>query len=111
MTARNTNKFDDNPRNAKMPTDRYTKVILTMIAISLAAIALRSFVSPGLAGAEMSGCGLDAHHPCYIAGWGPEGTVPIANSAHFPLKILVGNLTSNPMPVIVVNGPQPMFHP
>jgi hypothetical protein len=92
-----------------MPTDRYTKIILTVIAISLTVIALRPFLSPDSAHADMKGCGLDASHPCYVAGWGPEGTVPIFNSAHLPLRVLVGNSTPNPMPVIVVNPPTPMY--
>jgi hypothetical protein len=94
-----------------MRTDRYTKSILTIIAFSLMVIALRPFFSPGLASAQPNGCGLDAHHPCYVAGWGPEGTVPIANSIHFPLKVLVANPAANAMPVIVVNPPQPLFQP
>jgi hypothetical protein len=95
----------------KMPTDRYTKIILTIIAISLSVVALRPFFSPGNAAAEMQGCGFEASHPCYIAGWGPEGTVPVFNSAHLPLKVLVGNRLPTPMPVIVVNSPQPFGRP
>lgn len=91
-----------------MRIDPYTKFILTIIAISLTVIALRPFFSPGLAHAQMNGCGLDPHHPCYIAGWGPDGTVPIANSHHFPLKVLVGNPPADPMPVMMVNPPTPM---
>jgi hypothetical protein len=94
-----------------MPTDRYTKFILTIIAISLAIIALRPLFSPSPAAAQTTSCGLSAHHPCFVAGWGPDGTVPIANSGHFPLKVLVGNPTANPMPVMVVNPPTPMFQP
>ena len=92
-----------------MLTDRYTKIILTIIAISLTAIALRPLLSPYSACAEMKGCGLDASHPCYVAGWGPEGTVPVYNSAHLPMKVLVGNSPPTPMPVIVVNPPTPMY--
>jgi hypothetical protein len=94
-----------------MHTDRYTKFILTIIAFSLMVVALRPFFSLSVAGAQMNACGLDAHHPCYIAGWGPEGTVPIANSRHFPLKVLVGNQAGNAMPVIVVNPPTPFSRP
>src|SRR5215469_9030649 len=90
---------DADGRNVKMRLDRFTKFILTIIAISLTAIALRPIFSPSLAGAHMNSCGLDPHHPCYIAGWGPDGTVPIANSRQFPLKVLVRNPTENPMPV------------
>ena len=90
-----------------MRTDRYTKFIFTIIAISLTVIALRSLFSPGLAGAQTSGCGVDPRRPCYIAGWGPDGTVPIANSSHFPLKVVVANPATNPMPVVVVNRPMP----
>ena len=92
-----------------MPTDRYTKAILTIIALSLSVIALRPLFSARVAGAQTTGCGLDASHPCYIAGWGPEGTVPVFNSAHLPMKVLVGNPPPSPMPVIVVNPPTPMY--
>jgi hypothetical protein len=47
-----------------MPTDSYTKFILTIIAISLTVIALRPLFAPTLAVAETNGCGLDARHPC-----------------------------------------------
>jgi hypothetical protein len=94
-----------------MPTDRYTSFILTIIAISLSVIALRPLLAPDKAGAQVSGCGTDPHHPCYIAGWGPDGTVPIANSGRFPLKVLVGNPSANPMPVMVVNPPMPFYQP
>ena len=94
-----------------MPADRYTRFILTIIAISLSVIALRPLLSPGTARAQVNGCGADPHHPCYIAGWGPDGTVPIANSGRFPLKVLVGNPSANPMPVTVVNAPIPFYQP
>jgi hypothetical protein len=94
-----------------MPTDRYTKFILTIIAISLTVIALRPLFSPSPAGAQMNGCGLDAQSPCYIAGWGPQGTVPIANIGRYPLKVVVKNPPSHPAPVLVVNSPMPMYHP
>ena len=93
-----------------MATDRYTRIILTVIAFSLSVIALRPFIAPGAAGAQISACGLDEHHPCYIAGWGPEGTVPIVNAGHFPLEVLVTNPSANPMPVSVVNPPMPLAH-
>lgn len=94
-----------------MAIDRYTKFILTIIAISLTVIALRPLFGPVVAGAaDMSGCGHDSHNPCYVAGWGPQGTIPIANSGHLPLKILVGNPASNPVPVIVVNPATPLYH-
>jgi len=94
-----------------MPTDRYMKFILTVIAISLAVIALRPILSPAVAGADMTGCGHDSAHPCYVAGWGPEGTVPIANSGRFPLKVVVGNPAPKPVPVIVVNPPTAFYQP
>jgi hypothetical protein len=91
--------------------DRYTKIILTVIALSLTVVALRPLFSPSLASAQANGCGFNASHPCYVARWGPDRTVPIANSGHFPLKVLVGNPTANPMPVIVVNPPMPFYQP
>ena len=95
-----------------MPTDRYTKLILTIIAISLTVIALRPLFSPSPAGAQVSsGCGTDPQTPCYVAGWGPDGTIPIANMGRFPLKVVVKNPASHPVRVIVVNPPMPMYHP
>jgi hypothetical protein len=89
-----------------MSTDRYTKFILTVIAIVLSVIALRPLFAPTVAGAQgFEGCGQDATHPCYVAGWGPEGTIPVANSGRFPLKVLVANPA---VPVMVANGPIPM---
>lgn len=93
-----------------MPIDRYTKFILTLIAVSLLVLALRPIFGPTAAGADMNGCGHDPRNPCYVAGWGPQGTIPIANSGHFPLKILIGNPLGNPVPVIVVNPPTPLSH-
>ena len=94
-----------------MPTDRYTKFVLTIIAISLTVISLRPLLSPSPAGAQTKGCGLDPQSPCYIAGWGPQGTVPISNIGRFPLKVVVKNPAAHPLPVVVVNSPMPMFHP
>jgi len=73
----------------------------------LTVIALRPLFAPSLASAQMNGCGLDVQHPCYVAGWGPQGTVPVANSGQFPLKVLVRNPEESPMPVVVVNRPMP----
>ena len=93
-----------------MPTDRYTKFILTIIAIGLFLVAGGGIFSPGVAvHAQTSGCGEEPNHPCYVAGWGPGGTVPIANTGRTPLKvILLGNAAPNPIPVIVVNPPRPL---
>ena len=89
-----------------MSTDRYIKLILTVNAISLSVIAFRPFFAPTVAGAAgFEGCGLDSAHPCYVAGWGPEGTIPVANSGRFPLKVVIGNPA---VPVMVVNGPMSM---
>ncbi len=92
-----------------MSTDRYMKLILTVIAISLTMIAFRPFFAPTVAGAAgYEGCGLDAAHPCYVAGWGPEGTIPVANSGRFALKVLIANPA---VPVVVANAPIPMGPP
>jgi len=79
------------------PIDRYTRFILTLIALALLVIASRSFAVPASARAADlgQGCGYDSHHPCYVAGWGPGGTVPVANSHDLPLKVLV---TNGPVP-------------
>jgi hypothetical protein len=93
----------------KMSNDRYVKLILTVIAISLTVIALRPCFAPTVAGAAgFEGCGQDAVHPCYVAGWGPEGTIPVANSGRFPLKVLVANPAVS---VVVANGPLLMGQP
>jgi hypothetical protein len=93
-----------------MSADRYTRIMLTIIAMSLTIIALRPFFSPVLAGTQPNGCGLDAHHPSYVSGWGAEGTNPIANSVHSPLKVLVANPAANAVPVILVNPSIALSH-
>jgi hypothetical protein len=93
-----------------MHLDGYTKFILTVIAISLTVIATRPMFGPVAAAADMGGCGYDVRHACYVIGWGPEGTIPIANAGHLPLKVLVGNPGAYPLPVVVVNPPTPLNH-
>ena len=44
--------------------DRYTKIVLTVIAVALSAIAVQGVVGP--ANAQMSGCGLAANNPCHV---------------------------------------------
>jgi len=92
------------------PTDRYTKFILTPIALALTVIASRSFaVSAPVGAADLGqGCGYDSRHPCYVAGWGPSGTIPVANSHDLPLKVLVTNAPVHAVPVIVSNAPIPL---
>jgi hypothetical protein len=94
-----------------MPTDRFTWLMIDLIAISLSVIALRPFLSPVVAGAQVNGCSDDPYYPCYIAGWGPDGTVPIANSGRFRLKVLVGNPSANPTRAMVVNPPLALYRP
>ncbi len=61
----------------KMSTDRYMKLILTVIAISLTMIAFRPFFAPTVAGAAgYEGCGLDAAHPCYRRRMGARRNYP-----------------------------------
>ena len=51
-----------------MSTDRYMKLILTVIAISLIVIAFRPFFAPTVAGAAgFDGCGQDAVHPFLLS--------------------------------------------
>lgn len=50
-----------------MPLDRYSKAVLTVIAISLSVIAWRGFVAPTPARAfGGEGCGASRRDPCYI---------------------------------------------
>ena len=95
------------------PIDRYTKFILTLIAAALIVIAARSFFVYTPAGAADLGqdCGYDSEHPCYVAGWGPGGTIPVANSGDLPLKVLVANVPQSSIPVIIANPPVPFAHP
>jgi hypothetical protein len=62
---------------------------LTFIAISLTVIASRPLLSASPAGAQMTGCGTDPQNRCYVPGWGPDGTIPIANVGRYPLKVVV----------------------
>lgn len=93
-----------------MPADRYTKLVLTLIAAALILIAARPFMTPLSARAADSepACGADAQHPCFIVGLGPDGTVPIANSHAYPLKVLIANTVHNSIPVLVSNPPMPL---
>jgi hypothetical protein len=93
-----------------MPTDRYTRFVLTLIAAALILIAARPFVTAPRAQAANSepACGVDAQHPCFIVGLGPDGTVPIANSHAYPLKVLIANTVHSSIPVIVSNPPVPL---
>ena len=86
------------------PIDRFTKFILTLIAVALIAIAARSFSVVGSSSAAEVGqaCGYDPQHPCYVEGWGPGGTIPVANSHDLPLKVLVVNAPTNAVPVVVM---------
>src|SRR5271170_3905694 len=95
------------------PIDRYTKFILTLIALALTVIASRSFAVSAPAGAADlgQGCGYDSQHPCYVAGWGPGGTIPVANSHDLPLKVLVTNVPQHSIPVIIANTPVPFAQP
>ncbi|HZO81879.1 MAG TPA: hypothetical protein VFB33_09295 [Candidatus Binataceae bacterium] len=93
-----------------MPTDRYTRFVLTLIAAALIVIAARPLVTaPSVQAANAEpACGADAQHPCFIVGLGPEGTVPIANSHSYPLKVLIANSVHNSIPVVVSNPPLPL---
>ncbi len=93
-----------------MPADRYARFVLTLIAAALILIAARPFVTPPSARAANAepACGADAQHPCFIVGLGPDGTVPIANSHAYPLKVLIANSIHHSVPVIVSNPPVPL---
>ena len=84
--------------------DRFTKFVPTLIAVALMVIAYRSVFIGASANAQDLGqtCGFDPQHPCYVAGWGPGGTVPITNSEDLPIKVLVTNPPVHSVPVIVV---------
>jgi hypothetical protein len=91
------------------PTDRYTKIMLTIIALALIVIASRSFAVPAAGAGDLGqGCGYDSRHPCYVAGWGPNGTIPVANSHDLPLKVLVTNPPVHAVPVVVSNAAIPL---
>ena len=87
-----------------MQIDRYTRLVLTLIAAALILVAARPLLGPSNARASNSEptCGSDAQHPCFVVGLGPEGTVPIANSHAYPLKVLIANTHSIP---VVLSGP------
>jgi hypothetical protein len=44
--------------------DRYTKAVLTVIAVSLTVIAAQGVVRP--AQAQMEGCGINSMDACYV---------------------------------------------
>ena len=45
-------------------TDRYTKIILTVIAVALCALVAQNAIAPaGAAGRE---CGIERWQPCYV---------------------------------------------
>ncbi|GJD92890.1 hypothetical protein OCOJLMKI_0073 [Methylobacterium iners] len=44
--------------------DGYTKIVLTIIALSLSALALKPAILP--AQAQLNGCGSSSRNPCYI---------------------------------------------
>ncbi|MGY5775156.1 hypothetical protein [Rhizobium sp. SG741] len=44
--------------------DKYTKTVLTIIAVALAAIAIQNTITP--AQAVGGGCGLETYRPCYV---------------------------------------------
>jgi hypothetical protein len=84
--------------------DRFTKFVLTLIAVALIVIAYRLVFTGALATAQdpEQVCGFDPQHPCYVAGWGPGGTVPISNSEDLPIKVLVTNGPPRSVPVFVL---------
>ncbi len=46
-------------------TDRYTKIILTVIAVALVALVTQNVIKPSLA--QDSGCGSYGQSPCAVA--------------------------------------------
>ena len=93
-----------------MQTDRYTRLVLTLIAAALILIAARPLLGPSNARAANSEptCGSDAQHPCFVVGLGPEGTVPIANSHAYPLKVLIANTVQHSIPVVFSGATVPV---
>lgn len=60
--------------------DRYTKVVLTVIALALAGLV----ASQAIPGAKaFSDCGKWEHAPCYIAIAIPSGTKPLSGKGHW----------------------------
>ncbi len=57
-----------------MPTDTYTKIVLTVIAVSLVVLCARQFSNPAIAQrlrvnsiSVDLGCGSSSFNPCYIS--------------------------------------------
>jgi hypothetical protein len=55
--------------------DRYTKVVLTIIAFSLLALAVEQGATPAFAQPRASVCGGSPSSPCYIASTASEPVV------------------------------------
>lgn len=63
-----------------MAVDMYTKVVLTIIAVSLTVIAFDRTDRP--ANAQTSNCG-DWNNPCYVVGVHPKNSWDELNSGKF----------------------------
>jgi hypothetical protein len=73
-----------------MANDRYTKIVLTVIAVSLVAIAVQNLLPA--AQAQAPACGLNKQNPCWVA-----------NTAESALFVLG---TPRGLPVVVTNPSQ-----
>ena len=72
-----------------MTTDRYTRIVLTVIAIALSVIAVRMNFSD-TAGAAGRGCGDASAKPCYFTTNDPL-SVNVANWPKYGVQLLDGN--------------------
>ena len=75
-----------------MTADRYTKTVLTVIAMALTTIAIQNFVPS--ARAQSQSCGADSNTPCYVR-TGGDGYVSIMNSYGGIIRHKLGLFVTN----------------
>lgn len=77
--------------------DRYSKIVLTVIALALVALVVRPMFESGSAGAQARGCG-DAMNPCYVTA--AAGGLPVRGTV-----FVVAPRGGGALPVYVTNWP------
>jgi len=68
--------------------DRYTKAVLSVIAISLAVIAGQNVLKPAVA--QASGCGETPIIPCWVQSSKPFVVIPATPDGNFPVIGVAG---------------------